>query len=166
MEAFFKDILRVESDFKLQILQTLPTIQDWLSVKSSLEDLGERYTICKLDERHEVVLRTWTKNKGTPFHLHPEQSCWFYVIQGVVEETRVPLRPHFTLLDDLMTWEDFERAYSNRHDWLSLQSSKKVSLCKEGSWHYIDDSQGLHKMCGFSDIAMSLHIYKKLVPSC
>lgn len=164
MEAFFREILSSNSDSRTPIVEALPTIHDWISSSSDRENWAERHTICKLDKHTEVVIRRWTKGEGTPFHLHPNQTCWFYVLEGEIEEIRLPYKPDLEMSEDLICWDSFKAKHKDREDWSFFENAKKVSLLPEGTWHYIDDSMGFHKMGGASEIALSLHIYRKLVP--
>jgi hypothetical protein len=163
MDALFRDILKDNSDPRSLINQSLPAIMDWAEPLISFKETGyNRNSVCKIDDYNEVVLACWKKNQITPFHLHPGQSCWIYMMSGALEETRVLSQINFALKEGLFDWSDLESQYNEHTQWPEFQNNKAVSLATAGTWHYIDDNLGFHRMCAHTDEVVSLHFYRQL----
>lgn len=163
MESLFNEILSDNLDPRSKILANLPEITELcLAKKAFKEERYNRDVICKSGEKNEIVLACWKRGHVTTFHHHPNQSCWIYVIKGQLQETLIPSRVQFALKDGLLTWDDFKSEYQNHQSWNQFNDSKKINLISEGTWNYIDDSVGFHRMSAHTDEVISLHIYRQL----
>jgi cysteine dioxygenase len=163
MDALFKEILSDNSDPRSKILESLGEIKELcLAKKAFKEESYNRNVICKSGDKNEVVLACWKKDQITSFHHHPNQSCWIYVLKGQLQETLVPYKVKFALKEGLYTWNEFESEYQTHENWNQFKASKKISLISEGTWNYIDDTLGFHRMSAYTDEVVSLHIYRQL----
>lgn len=163
MESLFKEILSHQDDPRKQVLEVKKPLIDWsLSKELYLDEGYNRNVVFKTDDLNEIVLACWKKGHITPFHNHPGQSCWIYLLKGELEETLVKSQKGFILKEGLRDWDAFKQEYSNDNLWPSLSKSKQITVVGAGSWNYIDDQIGFHRMYAKSDEVLSLHIYRKL----
>ncbi len=163
MESVFSEILSHNLDPRSKITEFLPSIKDLCWAKKSFKDEAySRDVICKAGDLNEVVLACWKKGQVTTFHSHPNQSCWIYVLKGQFQEVRIPSVIGFSIKDGLLEWNDLEAEYKKHNAWSEIQDSKVTSVISEGTWNYIDDTLGIHKMSALSDEVISLHIYRQM----
>lgn len=165
MESIFSEILSHNLDPRSKITEYLPDIKNLcFSKKTFKNESYNRDVICKTSDLNEVVLACWKKDQVTSFHNHPNQSCWIYVLKGQLQEIRVPSLVNFSIKEGLLNWDHLQAEYKNFDVWPKISSSKETSVIMEGTWNYIDDTLGFHKMSALSEEVVSLHIYRQLEP--
>ncbi len=163
MDALFNEILSDNQDPRSKVINYMSEIEALCLAKKAFKDESyNRNVICKSGEKNEIVLACWKKGQITSFHHHPMQSCWIYVIKGQLQETLIPTKIDFAIKEGLLSWEEFQSEYQTHKAWNQLNDAKKISLISEGTWNYIDDSLGFHRMSAQSDEVVSLHIYRQL----
>lgn len=163
MIDLFEDILDHKRDPREQIEASKGELLDWAhSIKKFRNNEYDRNSVFKIDETNEVVLACWRQGHLTPFHKHPGQSCWIYMIEGELEETLLTLESELSLKNNLTNWSDLKNEFKDQAVWKELEQSKKISSVTEGQWNYIDDKVGFHSMRALGETNISLHLYRNL----
>lgn len=169
MKSLFQEVLKDNADPRSRIEDEKSAILDWmLSEQKFSEDAYQRNVICKNGELNEVVLACWRQGQITPFHHHPGQSCWIYMLKGTLEETLVETSSHSKkqfkepIKENLKNWAALEMEYKGSLFWEEISKTKRITNISAGQWNYIDDKKGFHRMYAVSDEVVSLHFYREL----
>lgn len=119
-----------------------------------------------------ILVLVWGPQQESPIHDHAGSSCWVKILRGKLQEVLYAPPPSLT--------ERFMRAGSAENPSASNPSPPRPTppkaplvelsntIVETGGVTYINDLRGIHKMINPQphDVAVSLHIYAPMYPSC
>ena len=161
VETLLQNLLTHKEDPCSEIESVRGVLIDWaLSHQSYNEVSYNRRVICSDDQGNEIVLACWKRGHTTPFHGHPNQSCWVTVVKGELKEVRIQVP--FEIQPNLVGWKEFQKVYQLHDQWSFVEASKTMVTVNSLEWNYIDDKKGFHCVEALSDETISLHVYRNL----
>lgn len=171
MDQLFAKILNNKKLRPPEVIEDhLAALSKWYpQIEAYDEEAYARHTVFATDETNEVVLVCWKKDQKTPIHNHAGQSCWVYVLKGVLRQNLISNKTLEALPENSPsvlgqeTWTEHLKAcellnLKLRHD---LEDQEVVDQTVAGQWCYIDDSLGVHSMHALTEV-VSLHFYRSL----
>lgn len=161
------------------MVQTLPIIQVWLSVKESNKYTQTHDLSFVTRSSTAIVEETLVEDLGNICQVFCEEMMWYYSSVGPSSKLSAVVSVCARATTDFLVGQDFKRAVSHSSNWLLVDCSFKatfecLSVCMEAqsqfgqtdiiicSWRlYALTSSNNHSICDRIFIAVCLHVTEK-----